>query len=202
MERLPKGLSLRVTCFEPFTKQKKTFDEHRDGWDVSLDLLRSDYLRGLAIEEIRWVEGLDLSKCLPARQDCQNAYDAARQRGASARSDKTKDAAQSIIAADVQHRLCDLFRNFVKDLAKEHTEDAAGRCVTRWRDAAVSLLRDVLDRACFFSTAGSPLRRLEAAEITRKKLDQTLEKLAESDRKLPSGPASKRESEPQKRGRA
>lgn len=183
----PHGSYLHMTCLEPFTKQAKTFDEHRDAWSIPFGVLQIDHRRRRALAEIDGLHGFNLRKLILRLKDPPRNT----QEGPEIKS------TEAIIAADIEHRLCKRFKRFVEELAKGGTDGEAEQCVKRWRKDVHDIFRKALDRACFLIAVGSPLRRREAAERAARALDREMEKLPKADTKEPTQGAA---DEP-KRGR-
>jgi len=167
---------LGITCFEPFTKQAKCFDEHRDGWRIPSGLL-PDGLRTRALGALGALESFDLSQCLRASST-------------RSRPPVGLESAGAITAADTQRRLCECFRRLVNGLAEADASEDPERCVERWRDEIRGVFQEVLDRMCPFTTAGSPLRRREAAQRARQALDEAMAELIEAGAGQPAADAA------------
>lgn len=197
LARLQEPADLRVACFEPFTRQAKTFDEHRDGWCIPLNVLRNEHLRDLAVAQIHWLERLDVSKCLPARS--RSLPGSAPVAGTP---DAARNSARSLIAGDAQDRLCERFRTFLKDLARADTDEKADHCARSWQDDVNAILQKALDCALSLTTACSSFRRQEAAEVARRNLHWAIRRLSGSaeEASVPR-PSARAKGEPRKRGR-
>jgi hypothetical protein len=160
---------LRVTCFEPFTKQAKTFDEDRDVWSSPVGLLRNHDLLGRVRDEVSGLEGFELRKCVKAF---------------SVREKETAlvNSTVAIVAPDAENRLCQRFRGFVNQLAKASNEENVQQCVKCWRHDIHRIFREVLDRMCSFTTPGSSLSHSEATERAKLALEQEMMAVAEAAR--------------------
>jgi hypothetical protein len=166
---------LRVLCFEPFTKQAKCFDEHRDGWSIPSGLLPHDR-RNRALAVLSALEGFDLGQCLRA--------------SSVRRSPAGLESAGAVAAADTQRRVCECFRRLVNELAEADTGENAERSVGRWRDDIRAVFREALDLACSLTTPGSPLRQREAAQRARQALDEAMAELMEAGAGQPAADAA------------
>jgi len=81
--------------------------------------------------------------------------------------------------------------------------DVQGQVLGEWRDEALRIIGRHVRQVVDSTTAGSPLRRREAAEMARQMLNQAIEKLAANDMKAANPATGKKpKREPRKRGRA
>jgi len=163
--RLQHPSDLRVVCSQPFTRQAKTFDEHRDALSIPSGLLANEALRGRALEEIAFVEGLDPWKCLRTLSASGSVSDAAR-------------SAWATVAGDTNERLRRCFADLLIELAQAQTDEGAEGCVRCWRDEVLGALRHAFERVAAVTTTGSPLKRRESVLRVRAALDKELRSAA------------------------
>jgi len=148
--RLTPESDLQVACFEPFTKQAKSFDEHSDAWSFSRDLLRNDDLRSRTLAELERLDSLRLDKLILK----------ALPRNTKQRPEVK--AALADIAAETERRLRKRFERFVAELTTADTDEKVGRYSEDWCGDVHSILGEALHHACAVFSSGSPLRRREA----------------------------------------
>lgn len=157
----------QVQCFEPFTKQAKTFDEHRDRWRIPRAVWLSAELRNAAQEELVWV-GDDLGryvKRLPGKDKMVVPIAAAIR--------------EAVEGTDTQLRLRACFEDLLTELAEAKGEEAVGQARTRWRRQVRGVLRRAVVRTCraavirtrAATSPGSALRRREAQGAALAALD-------------------------------
>jgi CRISPR type I-E-associated protein CasA/Cse1 len=179
-QRLSQSSYLRVACFEPFTRQAKAFDEHRDAWSTPTGLLQRADIREAALGEIRRLNDLNVSTSILR----------ALPRNTKARPEVR--SAVAMVAAHSEHRLRKCFRTFLNDLPEADTDEKAEACVKRWRSDVRHVFREALDRACSVIAVGSPLRRREAVESAQRELHQALKKLADTKSRGPTAGAGEK----------
>lgn len=164
-------IDFSVKCFESFTKQAKTFDEHRDEWVNPLSLLRND-LNDRVLMEIGRFTDTNLNKYLTEDKDSHGIK-----------------STGVIIGANNQYRLSERLKSFLNELAETDTDENAEICVRRWRNDVHIIFQEVLDQICSLVTPGSPLHRLEAARRMRQSLKKAMDGMGTIDKKTPTSEA-------------
>ncbi|MBI4289611.1 MAG: type I-E CRISPR-associated protein Cse1/CasA [Chloroflexi bacterium] len=165
-QRLSYGTELSVTCYEPLTKQAKTFDEHGDTWKIAYRLLEDVVLRDLALAEI---DGLD---------DMNLRYYIVQAIPRQAQGRPEVKSALAMVDAEIEATLRTQFRRFLDEITVAVSREEVDRRVEGWRHGVRDAVRAVLNDVSSMVAAGSPLRQREATQKALRALHRAMERPA------------------------
>ncbi|MGA9750921.1 MAG: type I-E CRISPR-associated protein Cse1/CasA [Acidobacteriota bacterium] len=165
-----KGPSAVIACFEPSTKQAKSFDEQGVLWRSLLVLPEPG--RRQALEEIAWLDRLRWDRCLSSLSSRKNAL-------------VSLTWARFVYAADIESRLRDSFVVLVDALSAASNQGAAQAAVENWREAVQMVYAGALTRISAALATGTRLARISASRQAASTLQRVCEAASRAATKLP-----------------